>query len=161
MPPQVNQSEKMQGYICSHSVSTRGPSSLIVAFRDQSSIVLNSLSFWSLLGESTCITASSHITAVTTHTALKMAPCLAALLRGRICSLVLGEDLAETPEYQILATEEHWNLSQDPTVTSVREEPWLQNRGWDDHGCNKRSRSSFFASPSVSWHNHKQLFCSS
>lgn len=74
VPPQVNQSEKMQGCICSHSVSTRGASGLIAAFIDQSSTVLNSLSFWSVLGESTYITASSHITAVITHTALKTLP---------------------------------------------------------------------------------------
>lgn len=93
VPSQANPSEKMQGCMCSPCV-TRGASSLIGAFTDQSSIDLNSLSFWSVLGESTYITASSHITAVITHTALKMA----ALLRGRICSLALGVHLAETPE---------------------------------------------------------------
>lgn len=98
VPPQVTQSEKMQGCKCSCSASAEGALGIIALFIDQSSIGLNSLSFWSVLGESTYITASSHITAVIALAALKMAPHVAALFRGRICRLVLGKDLAETPE---------------------------------------------------------------
>lgn len=97
-PPQVTQSEKTQGCKCFCSVSAKGALDVIAFVIDQSIIGLNSLTFWSVLGESIYITASSHITAIITLAALKMAPHLSALFIGRICSLVLGEDLAEVPE---------------------------------------------------------------
>lgn len=108
VPSQVTQSEKIKGCKCSCSVSAKGELGVIYLFIDQSNIVLNSLSFWSVLGESTYITTFSHITAIITLTALKTAPHLAVLFR-RTHRLVLGEDLAETPEYQALATKQHWN----------------------------------------------------
>lgn len=105
VPSQVTQSEKIKGCKCSCSVSAKADLGVIYLFIDQSSIVLNSLSFWSVLGESTYITTFSHITAVIALTALKTAPHLAVLFR-RTCRLVLGEDLAETPEYQALANKQ-------------------------------------------------------